>query len=236
MRVESWERLGLDSGRFLFLSLVVAAALLGVVLIVGEELHLGAVSFVLATVAAGCSCYLVSSSPRRKMRLAAFRQASESPSLAASSNIYLRSTGSRSKTLLNLAAEESMLGTFLADVRRMTLLGYDATSAIEASRPEDHVFSESARTVLNAVVRLDPARVDEGGEELDGILSSGGLDQETKLPLLVAVSFFLPIMLMLFAATTKQTGPVAMVALLLLEVIILDMTLALSSETVGWGA
>jgi hypothetical protein len=55
------------------------------------------------------------------------------------------------------------------------------------------------------------------------------------MPLLIAVSFFLPIMLMLFAATAKGTGPVAMAALVVLEVVILDITLAVSGSSVTWG-
>jgi hypothetical protein len=51
----------------------------------------------------------------------------------------------------------------------------------------------------------------------------------------MAVAFFLPIMLMLFAATAKGTGPVAMAALVVLEVVILDITLAISGSSVAWG-
>ena len=80
------------------------------------------------------------------MRIAAFRQTVEAPPFAAASNIYLRSTGSRSKTLLMLRAEEPRLRSFLAEVRRRTLLGYDAPSAIENEGPQNSVFSESART------------------------------------------------------------------------------------------
>jgi hypothetical protein len=114
------------------------------------------------------------------------------------------------------------------------LLGYDAEAAIEGGRPQSHVFSESVKTVLNAIVGVGRARVEEGGEELDGILNSSDLDDETKLPLFIAVSFFLPIMLMLFAATTRGTGTLAMASLVVLEVVLLDIALTFSGSSVGW--
>ena len=85
------------------------------------------------------------------------QQTLEAPSFAASSNIYLKATSSRSKTFLALRAEEPRLSSFLADVRRRVLLGYDASSATVGARPESHVFSESARTVINSVVGVDRA-------------------------------------------------------------------------------
>lgn len=235
MKVQSWEQLGLDERKALTFALATSASFFLLVVLVGEQLSLGAVAFILAGMAAACAGYLVSTAPRRMVRLAAFEQTLEAPSFAASSNIYLKSTSSRSKALLMLRAEEPHLSSFLAEVRRRVLLGYDARSATLGARPESRVFSESARTVINSVVGVDRARVEEGGDELDGMLNSSGLDDETKLPLFVSVSFFLPIMLMLFAAMTKGTGPAAMGALVVLEVVVLDLTLAISGGSVAWG-
>jgi hypothetical protein len=117
----------------------------------------------------------------------------------------------------------------------MTLLGYDAASAFHQQGRDEKVLSESTRSVLHSVVGMDGSRVEDGSDELEGMLNANGLDQETKLPVLIAVSFFLPIMLMLFAAMTKQTGPVAMGALFVLEVVILDLTLAISGEPARLG-
>ena len=212
-----------------------ASSFFVLVLLVGEELRIGSVSFALAALAAAGAGYLLLTAPRRIVRMAAFQQTLEAPSFAASSNIYLKSTSSRSKTFLALRAEEPRLSSFLAEVRRRLLLGYDASSAAQAARPESHLFSESVRTVVDSVVGVDRARVEEGSDELDGMLNSSGLDEETKMPLLIAVSFFLPIMLMLFAAMTKGTGEVAMGALVVLEVVVLDLTLAISGSSVRWG-
>jgi len=235
LNVQSWEQVGLDQRKAVVFTFGVAASFFALVAFVGEELRVGSVSFVLAALAAAAAGYLLLTAPRRIVRMAAFQQTLEAPSFAASSNIYLKSTSSRTKTFLALRAEEPRLSSFLAEVRRRVLLGYDASTATLGARPESHVFSESVRTVLNSVVGVDRARVEEGSDELDGMLSSGGLDEETKMPLLIAVSFFLPIMLMLFAAMTKGTGDAAMGALVVLEVIVLDLTLAISGSSIKWG-
>jgi hypothetical protein len=235
LKIQYWEEVGLDQTRALVFTLGVAASFFMVVILIGELLHIGSVSFVLGAMAAAGAGYLVSTTPRRIVRMAAFQQTLEAPSFAASSNIHLRSTSSRSKTLLALRAEEPRLSSFLAEVRRRVLLGYDASSATLGARPENHVFSESVRTVINSVVGVDRARVEEGSDELDGMLNSSGLDEETKLPLLIAVAFFLPIMMMLFAAMTKVTSQEAIGALVVLEVIVLDLTLAISGSSIKWG-
>jgi len=235
LRVQSWERVGLDQRKALAFTLAMAASFFVLVIVVGDQLRIGSVSFVLGAMAAAGAGYLVSTAPMRILRVAAFQQTLEAPSFAASSNIYLKSTSSRTKTFLLLRAEEPRLSSFLAEVRRRVLLGYDASSATLGARPDSHLFSEAVRTVINSVVGVDRARVEEGEDELDGMLNSSGLDEETKMPLFIAVSFFLPIMLMLFAAMTKGTGLAAMGALFVLEVIVLDLTLAISGSTVTWG-
>jgi len=235
LKVRSWEQVGLDQTRALVFVVGVGASFFSLVALVGEELHVGPVSVVLGAMAAASAGYLVFTAPMRIVRMAAFQQTLEAPSLAASSNIYLKSTASRSKTFLLLRTEEPHLRAYLADVRRRVLLGYDAQSASEGARPQDSVFSESIKTVVKSTVGVDRTRVEEGADELDGMLNSGGLDEETRLPLFIAVSFFLPIMLMLFAATSKGTGPVALAALFVLEVVVLDLTLAISGSSVAWG-
>jgi len=230
LRVRSWEEFGLDPKKVLLSLLLLVVAVFAAVLLLGLALRIGTISPVLGAIAAGGACYFVAAAPKRRMKVSAFLQTSEAPLLAAASNIYLNSMGSRSKTLLMIRAEEPVLRAVLSAARRRTLLGYDAISALRVAGSEDKVQSESAKTALAAVVGMDGARVEEGSDELDGMLSASELDHETKLPLLMAISFFLPIMLMLFAAMTKETGPSAMAALLVLEVIILDITMAIATD------
>jgi hypothetical protein len=235
LKVRSWEQVGLDQRKAATFVVGAAAAFFVIVALVGEELRAGSVSFALAAMAAVGAGYLIATAPRRAVRVAAFQQTLEAPAFAASSNIYLKSTSSRSKTFLALRADEPRLSSFLAEVRRRVLLGYDASSATQGARPQSHIFSESTKTVIDSVVGVDRSRVEEGSEELDVILNSSGLDEETKMPLLIAVAFFLPIMLMLFAAVTKETGEAAVAAMVVLEVILLDLTLAISGSSIRLG-
>lgn len=234
MRVRSWDQLGLEPGRAAALVISVSGLFFVVVATVGSQLGAGAVSGFLASMSALGAGYILLTAPRRAIRAASFQQTLEAPSFAASSNIYLKATGSRSKTLLMVRSEEPVLREFLEDVRRKTLLGFEAAAATRDSSPPSHLLSESATTVVESIVGADRARVEEGAEELDLMLSSSGLEDETKLPVLIAVAFFLPIMLMLFAAVSKETGPASLAALFVLEVVVLDLTLAISSASVNW--
>lgn len=234
MTISSWERSGLDQRRAWLFVVGLALSLFLVVGSVGQHVGLGSASFALGAMAGVTAGYLVSTAPRRSETKAAFLQTMEAPSLASSSNIYLKVTGSRSKTFLLLRADEPHLNRFLSEVRRKILLGYDALSATRKSGYHDLVLSESAETVVNSVVGMDKARVEEGSDELEGVLNATGLEDETKLPVFIAVAFFLPIMLMLFAAMTKGTSLVAIGALAGLEVVILDLALAVSESSVSW--
>ncbi len=234
MRVRSWEQVGLDRARTLLFVSTVGASFFALIALIGGVLHLGALSIVLGAMAAGAAAYLVSSAPRRIVGRVAFQQTLEAPAFAASSGIYLRSTRSRNKTFLMLSAEEPRLASFLIATKRRILTGYDAGAAVRDEGTDNAIFSESVRSVLHSVASLERGRIESGSDELDGMLSSMSLEDETKLPLFMAVSFFLPIMLMLFAAMTRNTGPVAVLALLVLEIVVLDIALSISRSSGGW--
>jgi len=233
MRPESWDKAGLDTKRGLAVVSAMSLAFFAAVLAACLVLRAGPASFALAAVAAVGAAYLVSTYPKRMIGLATFRQTLDAPSFAASANIYLLST-SRARALITLRAEEPLLSRFLKDVRRRVLLGFDASTATKGADPQRHVFSESAKSVVSSLAGAERARVEEGSEELEGILSSGTLEDETKLPVFIAVSFFLPIMLMLFASMAKQTSPAAIAALLVVEVVALDLSLSVAGSTDGW--
>jgi hypothetical protein len=232
--LDSWEKIGLEPRRGVTVVLAISASFFLAVLGAAEVLlRAGPASLAIAALSAAASGYIVSTYPKRTIGLATFRQTLEAPSLAASANIYLTST-SRARSLLELRAEEPFLSRFLEKVRRSVLLGYEASAATERSDPRGHVFSESARSVVSSVTGADRARIEEGNEELEGIVSSTSLDEETKLPAFIALSFFLPIMLMLFDAVARQTSPPAIVALLVVELVVLDLALSLSGSAAIW--
>ena len=232
--MRSWEQAGLDPGRTMAFVSVVGVSFFALVVLVGGMLQLGAVSALLGGLTGGAAAYLVSSAPKRLVSRITFQQTLEAPTFAASSGIYLRSTSSRSKTFLMLSAEEPLLKSFLATMRRGILTGYDAAAVMRDKRIENTVISDSVKTILNSVVSVDRGNIESGTDELDGILNSMSLDEETKMPLLMAASFFLPIMLMLFSSMTRNTGPVAVVALVVLEIVILDIVLSISRSSGGW--
>jgi len=234
LKDDYWERLGLDRKRGAAFASAFAMSLMALVVAVAESLQMRSVSLLLGAVAAAGAGYVLMTAPRRIVRAAAFEQTLESPAFAASANIYLKATGSRSKTVVMLRAEERRLAEFLRDARRRVLLGYDAASATAGADPQSRVLAESAKGVVESVVGVDGSRVEEGSEELDGLLGAGGLDEETKVPVFMAVCFFLPIMLMLFASMAKETGPAAVASLVFLEVIVLDLTMSVSQSSVAW--
>lgn len=188
---------------------------------------LGQFALVLGAVVAVGGGYSMATLPRRSLERSAVRQARESPSLAAAAAVYLGSTGSKCKTVLMLDSEEPRLAALLTEMRRTTLLGVDPGDAF--AEAGGRAASDSVSRILASVTRAQGDRLSEEGEELEGMVAAASSREETKFPVFLAISFFLPIMLMLLAALGHHTGPVAMVSLAFLEVVILDIALSLSS-------
>jgi len=182
---------------------------------------------VLGAVVGVGSGYAVAAIPRRSIERSALEQARESPALAAAASVYLQSSGSKSKTVLMLRSEEPRLSVMLGELRRTTLLGMDPADSY--ARMGGKAESESVSKILGAVVRAQGERLVDEGEELEGMVLAALSKEETKFPVFLTISFFLPIMLMLLAALGHHTDPVAMVSLAFLELVVLDLALALSS-------
>ena len=126
-----------------------------------------------------------------------------------------------------IRSEEPRLSSLLGELQRSMLLGVDPAEAY--AKLGGRAASESASKILGSVVRAQGERLADEGEELEGIVTGSLSREETKFPVFLTISFFLPIMLMLLAAIGHHTDPVAMVSLTFLEVVILDLALALSS-------
>jgi hypothetical protein len=82
---------------------------------------------------------------------------------------------------------------------------------------------------LQSTAEFSNGKITADCVELDGIQSSSALGEETKVPVFVAVSFFTPIMLVLFSALTKNTGVFALLSVLFLQIILLDLVYTISS-------
>jgi hypothetical protein len=193
---------------------------------------LGGVSPVISLAVAAGFTYLVLSTPRRILLASALAQAREAPVLAASATLHLQTTRSRSKTLLMIQAQDEELNDYLRAVRRRIILGIDAHAAVRGKDDDGgdaHPASESVQRILQSISEFSGGKITTGSVELEGIQSSSALGEETKVPVFIAVSFFTPLLLILFSALSKNTGLLALISILLLEVIILDLTYSISS-------
>jgi len=226
MKTSSWDALGLDRRRMSALVVLVSCSVGSAVTLATYHI-LGQLAVVLGAIVALGSGYAVAALPRRSVERSAIRQAGESPALAAAASVYLQSSGSKSKTLLMIGSEEPRLSALLGELRRNVLLGFDPAEAYV--RLGGRVESESVSKILGSVVRARGERLADEGEELEGIVTGSLSREETKFPVFLTISFFLPIMLMLLAAIGHHTDPVSMVSLTFLELVVLDLALALSS-------
>jgi len=116
----------------------------------------------------------------------------------------------------------------LADIKRRILLGYPPTEAIvENSRK---IASESGAQALISLATHNSTITDDQGSEAESSVAAAALGEETKTPIFIAVCFFAPIMLLLFAIIGHKTGPLDLAELVTLQAIILNLAFAISSR------
>lgn len=226
MKTWAWDTFGLNRRRAMAFVAAAAAAAFMTVILLGYSL-LGQLAYVLAAIVSLATGYTVAATPKRSLEQSALVQAREAPTLAASAAIYLQSTRSRSKTILMLRSSEARLASLFGDMRRRVFLGMDLDEG--QSSPDVYMQSDSVRRIVRSVIRANGTKLRDQGEELQSMLSSSQSGEETKFPVFMTISFFLPIMLMLFAALAHHTDPVAMATLTLIEIVVLDLALSFSS-------
>jgi hypothetical protein len=225
-RTRSWDVIGLDRRRMI--PIVAAAAIVPALCVIVVALPLvGQVAPVLGVVVGAASGYAVAALPKRSLERSSLLQAKEAPTLAASGAVYLQGTGSKSKTVLMLHSDEPMLHSVLEDMKRETLLGIDARESLR--RSEGRVQSQSVLRILRSIVRAHGERLQDGGEELESVVRSSVSGEETKFPVFMTIAFFLPIMLMIFAAMEHHSDLVSIASLAFLELVVLDLALSISS-------
>jgi hypothetical protein len=188
---------------------------------------LGNAAWVLGITMSIAAGYILATEPRRLNELARIRQAKEAPLLGASVSVRLQATGSRSRTTLGLASSDEGLASYLDNLQKNLLLGFDSTKL--TSQRESVVASESVSRILQTIDTLSFAHLEESGLELESLLSSSALGEETKTPIFIAASFFSPIMLVLLAALTHTESVTSLVALGLIDMMILDLAFRVSS-------
>jgi len=225
VRPASWGVLGLSPVRMVALA-VSAGAVTAACILAFTIGILGGVSVLLAVAVGGAATYLVASLPKRSLDRSALLQAREAPELAASAAVYLQSTGSRSRTILMLHSQEPRLDGLIERAKKHTLLGLDPSAAFDGS---EAVRADSTAGILSAVTRAQGEKLADGGEELDGMVRASLASEETKFPVFLTVSFFLPIMLMLLVAVGHHDSTDAVLSLAAVEVLILDLVLSFAS-------
>jgi hypothetical protein len=228
LRIASLDHYRLSYGRVV--GLAAAVGLSGAIFtFILTSTILGGVSALVSAALGIGFAYLVATTPKRNLERSALIQAREAPVLAASATVHLQTTGSRSKTLLALRSESDELEEYLDSIRRRIILGHDASSAVREKGSGIGPSSLSVKRILESVADFSNSRITADSVELEGMRSSSALREETKVPVFVAVTFFTPIMMLLFAGLTGNSGLLQMLSLTVLQVAVLELAYAITS-------
>ena len=226
MRVASWSYYGLDPARVVALGLFVSSVA-GVLLYAATRAVLGSDAPEVSLALASVVLYLVLSLPKRALGSATLSQATEAPTLAAAVSANLEATHSRTRSVLLLESNDPTIASLLVRAKRDILLGFGVSHSL--SRATDRVASQSAKNVLDSIASSEPEMIDEGGEETQGITQASRLSEESQLPLFMAVAFFTPILLILYAVLSHVTEPGGFAGLVIVQLVVLDVAFYVSS-------
>ncbi len=230
MRFASLEHFGLSAWRLAGVGLASAsAAWLLADLALGDVL--GGAEPAVLLVASAAVFYLVVSTPRRLMDRQRVAESREAVLLSTSARACLEVTGSRPRTLIMLKPREAALAASVTSAARMVLLGAKAEDALGLA--SEGLASSSGSEALKSLASLRPEGFDSGDEEAQGLAASGELGRETRIPVFMTVSFFAPIMLLLYAVFSHSYGASSLAELTACEFIVVDLAYYLSSARGG---
>ncbi len=227
MKFNSLEHYRIGPLRLLLLLLLLSLATGATVSLATRDL-VGSQSWVIGALSAVATGYLVASEPRRKLDLVSLWQAREAPVIAASAAVSLRATGSNSRALMLLRCDEEEFAKVLEGAKRRVLLGYAPRETIVGCAGD--IASESLSEALLSMVTREAGSIEDAGEELESVFAATSLGEETKVPVFIAVCFFAPMMLLLFAVLSRSTTPLELGELVFLELIVLNLAFAFSSR------
>jgi hypothetical protein len=177
--------------------------------------------------------YVVVSTPRRILDRHRVAQAREAPIISATAAACLAVTGSRPRTLILLRPRDPQLSSSLEDAARRVLLGTRVGTAVEGSARS--LVSYSAGAAVRGVAEFSPGGIEQGDEESRGIASSSDLGRETKIPIMMTVCFFMPILLVLYSVFSHAYDAVRLGELASFEFIVVDLAFYLSAASRGTG-
>lgn len=220
----SMNRLGIDPLRLVALGIFVAC-LSGVLvwLLIGDLP--GNVTPEFDVVCSAMVFYVVVSAPRRITGARRVSQAKEAVFLSSVSAASAMVIPSRNRLLIMLRSRDQEVGRALSSVRKALFLGTRADEA--TAEASSSLVSYSASNALRGIGQRSATL--DGGEENQGLELSGQMAAETKLPVFMTVTFFAPIMLLLYAVFSHLTTPERLAELVGLEVVILDLAFYICS-------
>jgi len=130
-----------------------------------------------------------------------------------------------------LRPRDGVLADALKDAERRVLLGTRVEVALDGSARA--LASYSAAEAVRGLATFSPGGIEQGDEETRGLASSSDLSRETKVPMLMTVCFFAPILLMMYAVFSHSYDASRLVELTLFEFMVLDFAFYLSSTERG---
>lgn len=220
MRVASWQHYAIDSTKMVSLASAIGAASCAFFWF-GTRGAVGGASVELAVLVGVIIAYFVASAPRRLFDSTALVQSRGAMTLAASASASLEATHSRARAALLLRSDDRAVQEALTETGRSVLLGTPPAEALNLAA--GRLASYSLRNVMASLATLDPGRVAESGEEKEGILATAQLSEESRLPLFMAVAFFTPLLLTLYAVFSHQSGATSFAELVGFQVVVVDI-------------
>ena len=230
MKFYSFEAFGISIWRILALGVATSTlSWMGLGLALGDAL--GEAKTATLLVVAALVFYITVSAPRRLLDRQRIAQARESLLLSASAQTCLKVTGSRSKTFMLIRPEEQVLSAAVKEAARRILLGIRVDAAVGG--PSQTIASYSAAAALQSVATSGAREFLGDDDESRGLSTSTELSIETKLPIFMTVSFFAPIMIVLYAVFSHTFQPDRLVELGAFEFTVIDLAYYLSAADRG---
>lgn len=226
VKLSAWEHFHLDPRRMLAFCLSCSLSA-GVAVRMITANVLGTDSLPLSGIVSAIVFYLALSFPKRLVESAALAQSREAPALAVMGSATLEATHSRTKAVLLLSSGNDDVSSVLLEARKRILRGYPANVAIGGI---DGLASSSTAEVLRSIASAERPQISEGGEESQGIVQSSQMAEESKLPIFIAVAFFAPIMLLLYAIMSHVGEAAGLAEVVALQVVLLDIAYYFSSS------
>ncbi|MDG7002888.1 MAG: hypothetical protein JRN56_03190 [Nitrososphaerota archaeon] len=226
MKFASLDHFGLSAWRVMAVGLAASSASwLLADLAFGDAL--GGASMLVLTIVAAAVFYIVVTTPRRLLDRERVRQAKEAVLLASSSKALLEVTRSRSRSVLLLRPRDRDVAAAVARASKMILLGGSVARSVGAA--SGSLASYAVAAALRGLAKPRKSGPDPDDEEARGLAGSAALSRETKVPMIMTVSFFTPIMLLLYAVLSHSYGAVRLTELAAVELAVLDLAFHLGA-------